>query len=385
MQRPRTSTARRLTVSAALLAPLTALAACGGSNGSTSPAAIATSAASSAAGAATSAAGSATAAAGSAAGTASGSATSTKVGIVYDIGGKGDKSFNDAAFAGVTKAQSDLGISFEERSPNASGTDRGDLLDQLAQAGDNPVIGVGFLFEDSIKKSAAKFPKTTFAIIDDVVDLPNVTSLTFTEEQSSYLVGVAAALKSTTGTVGFIGGVQTPLLQKFEAGYTAGVKATKPSDKVLVKYLTQPPDFTGFAAPDKAKVAAQGFLDSGADIVYAAAGGSGKGAFTAITAANKAGKKDFAIGVDSDQYLTADAADQPYILTSALKRIDTAVFGFIQQFTQGGSKGGTEVFDLKADGVGYATSGGKVDDIKTQLDAAKAAIVSGSVTVPTKP
>lgn len=308
-----------------------------------------------------------------------------KIGMVFDVGGKGDKSFNDAAFAGVTKAKTDLGIDFEERSPNSSGTDRGDLMQQLAQAGDNPVIGVGFLFEDAIKKVAPKFPKTQFAIIDDVVAAPNITSLVFTEEQSSYLVGVAAALKSTSGTVGFIGGVQTPLLQKFQAGYAAGVKATKPGDKVLVKYLSQPPDFSGFAAPDKGKVAAQGFLDAGADVVYAAAGGSGKGAFTAVTAANKAGKKAYAIGVDSDQELSADAADKPYILTSALKRIDTAVFGFIKSFSQGSGKGGTEVFDLKADGVGYATSGGLVDDIATQLEAAKAKIVAGTVKVPTKP
>lgn len=378
---------------AAVLAPVAALAACGGSNSSTaSPGSVATSAAgaaTSAAGAATSAAqsgaGVATSAAESGAGTATSAATSTKVGIVYDIGGKGDKSFNDAAFAGVTKAKTDLGIDFEERSPNSSGTDRGDLMQQLAQAGDSPVIGVGFLFEDAIKKVAPKFPKTQFAIIDDVVAAPNITSLVFTEEQSSYLVGVAAALKSTSGTVGFIGGVQTPLLQKFQAGYAAGVTATKPGDKVLVKYLSQPPDFSGFAAPDKGKVAAQGFLDAGADVVYAAAGGSGKGAFTAVTAANKAGKKAYAIGVDSDQELSADAADKPYILTSAIKRIDTAVFGFIKSFSQGSGKGGTEVFDLKADGVGYATSGGLVDDIATQLEAAKAKIVAGTVKVPTKP
>lgn len=377
---------------AALCAVASLAAACGGSNGTPSPAAsgagAATSAAAGAAGAATSAAGAATSAAASATASAASPGTTTsasKVGIVYDIGGKGDKSFNDAAFAGVTKAQSDLGIGFEERSPNSAGTDRGELLQQLAQAGDNPVIGVGFLFEDAIKKIAPKYPDTTFAIIDDVVKAPNVTSLVFTEEQSSYLVGAAAALKTKTGTVGFIGGVQTPLLQKFEAGYAAGAKAAKPGVKVLTKYLTQPPDFSGFAAPDKAKVATQGFLDQGADIVYAAAGGSGNGTFAAITAANAAGKKDFAIGVDSDQALSASAADKPFILTSALKRIDVAVFGFIKDFSTGSKAGGVKSFDLKVDGVGYATTGGLVDDIKDKLEAFKADIVSGKTVVPTKP
>ncbi len=362
---------------AALCAVASLAAACGGSNGTTSPVASGAGATSAAAGAATSAAGTATSTAGTATGAAATSAPAaagSKVGIVYDIGGKGDKSFNDAAFAGVTKAKAQLGVDFEERSPNSAGTDRGELLQQLAEGGDNP-----------IKKVAPKFPGTTFAIIDDVVKAPNVTSLVFTEEQSSFLVGAAAALKTTTGTVGFIGGVQTPLLQKFEAGYKAGATAAKPGIKVLAKYLTQPPDFTGFAAPDKAKVATQGFLDQGADVVYAAAGGSGNGTFAAITAANKAGKKDFAIGVDSDQYLSAAPADQPYILTSALKRIDVAVFGFISDYAGGNKAAGVKTFDLKVDGVGYATSGGKVDDIAAKLDAYKADIISGKTVVPTKP
>jgi len=374
---------------AALCAVASLAAACGGSNGTTSPVASGAGATTSAAaGAATSAAGIATSTPGTATGAAATSAPAaagSKVGIVYDIGGKGDKSFNDAAFAGVTKAKAQLGVDFEERSPNSAGTDRGELLQQLAEGGDNPIIGVGFLFEDAIKKVAPKFPGTTFAIIDDVVKAPNVTSLVFTEEQSSFLVGAAAALKTTTGTVGFIGGVQTPLLQKFEAGYKAGATAAKPGIKVLTKYLTQPPDFSGFAAPDKAKVATQGFLDQGADVVYAAAGGSGNGTFAAITAANKAGKKDFAIGVDRDQYLSAAPADQPYILTSALKRIDVAVFGFISDYAGGNKAAGVKTFDLKVDGVGYATSGGKVDDIAAKLDAYKADIISGKTVVPTKP
>jgi basic membrane protein A len=372
------------------------VAACGSSSSSTPGAASQTTSAAATTAAATSAAATSGAAASSSGGTASSapatsgapSATASsapvksnaKVGLVFDIGGKGDKSFNDAADAGLMKAVTDMGITEKELAPNAGGTDREQLLKLLASQGYNPVIAVGFSFDAAVTKIAKAYPKTSFAIIDDVVPLKNVASLTFSANESSYLVGAVAALKSKTGSVGYIGGVDVPLLQAFQAGFDAGAKHVNPAIKIQDAYLTEPPDFGGFNAPDKAKVSAKGMYDKGADVIYAAAGGSGAGVFLAAKAAGK-----FAIGVDSDQVLTADAAVKSVILTSALKRVDTAVYLFIKDFAAGKKDSGTQVFDLKNDGVGYSTTGGLVDDIKTQLDAIKADIISGKIKVPTKP
>jgi basic membrane protein A len=370
------------------------VAACGSSSSSTPGAASQTTGSASAAatsGTATSApapaatSGSASAApASSGAGSATASSapvkSNAKVGLVFDLAGKGDKSFNDAADAGLMKAVKDMGITEKELTPNAGGTDREQLLKLLASQNYNPVIAVGFAFDAAVKKIAKAYPKTNFAIVDDVVDLPNVASLTFSSNESSYLVGAVAALKSKTGSVGFIGGVDVPLLQSFQAGFDAGAKHAKPAIKIQDAYLTEPPDFGGFNAPDKAKVSAKGMYDKGADVIFAAAGGSGAGVFLAAKTAGK-----FAIGVDSDQYLTADAAVKSVIITSALKRVDTAVYLFIKDFAAGKKDSGVQVYDLKNDGVGYSTSGGQVDDIKTQLEAIKADIISGKITVPTKP
>jgi basic membrane protein A len=303
-----------------------------------------------------------------------------RVGLVFDIGGKGDKSFNDAADAGLVKAQRELGVQIKELSPNTGGTDREELLRLLASSGYNPVIGVGFSFGDSMKKIAKQFPQTNFAIIDSVVPEPNVASLTFAAEQASYLVGAVAAYKSKTHHVGYIGGVNVPLLQAFQAGFDAGAKKADPSVQIEDKYLTNPPDFSGFNSPDKGKEAANGMYDKGADVVYAAAGGSGNGVFQAAKAKGK-----LAIGVDSDQYLSAAPAVKDVIISSALKRVDVAVFDFIKAFVGGNKLTGEQKFDLKNNGVGYATSGGKIDDIKKKIDALKQQIISGQIQVPTKP
>jgi basic membrane protein A len=359
------------------------VAACGSSSSSKPGAAAQTTtsaAASSTASATTAPATTAPATSAAASSTAPPVKSNARVGLVFDIGGKGDKSFNDAADAGLTKAVADMGVTSKELAPNAGGTDREQLLKLLASQGYNPVVAVGFSFDAAVKKIAKAYPKTTFAIIDDVVDLPNVASLTFAANQGSYLVGAAAALKSKTGSVGFIGGVNVPLLQAFQAGFDAGAKHVNPAIKIQDAYLTEPPDFSGFNAPDKAKVSAKGMYDKGADVIFAAAGGSGAGVFLAAKAAGK-----FAIGVDSDQYLTADAAVKSVIITSALKRVDTAVYLFIKDFASGKKDSGVQTYDLKNNGVGYATSGGQVDNIKTQLEAIKADIISGKITVPTKP
>jgi basic membrane protein A len=305
-----------------------------------------------------------------------------KVGLAFDVGGRGDKSFNDSAVAGLDKAKAEFGFESEELSPNASGSDRGDNLRQLAEDGFNPVIAVGFAYAESLQAVATDFPDTTFLIVDDAsVKSPNVKALLFAEEQGSFLVGAAAALKSKTGNVGYIGGVETPLLKKFEAGFVAGAKQVKPDIKTQVKYLSQPPDFSGFGAPDKGKETANGMYDAGADVVYAAAGGSGVGVFQSALA-----KKTLAIGVDSDQYESVgDPTLQPVILTSMLKRVDVAVYESLQKFLNEEELPAESVFDLSTDGVGYSTSGGFVDDISTQLEELKGKIISGEIKVPTTP
>lgn len=312
-------------------------------------------------------------------------AAKLKVGLAYDIGGRGDQSFNDSAARGLDKAKSDFGIEAKELEATAGETDaqKEDRLRQLAEGGYNPVIAVGFAYCKAIGKVAKDTPNVKFAIIDDLepdCTAPNIANLLFAEHEGSFLVGAAAALKSKTGKVGFIGGVNVPLIQKFEAGYQAGVKAANPSATVEVKYLTEPPDFTGFNDPAKGETAAKGMFDKGIDVVYAAAGGSGNGAFKAAKANGKLG-----IGVDSDQYNQPALADvKDVIITSMLKKVDVAVGDFITSVKDSKFVNGSKVYDLKAGGVDYATSGGKIDDIKTKLDDYKAKIISGDIKVPDK-
>jgi basic membrane protein A len=311
-----------------------------------------------------------------------------KVGIVYDLGGRGDQSFNDAAAAGLDKAVKELGLGKpQELEPDKGGENRAQLLRLLAEDKTNLVVAVGFLFGDSVKATAPDFPGSTFAIVDETVDAPNVASLRFAEEQGSYLVGAAAALTSKTGKLGFIGGVQTPLIQKFEAGFVAGAKKVNPSATVDVKYISQPPDFTGFNDPAKGKEIATGQYAAGADVIFAAAGGSGGGLFQAAKETSTAAAKHWAIGVDSDQYNLVDASLKPFILTSMLKKVDVAVYQTVKAMSEGQKVGGKEtVFDLKSEGVGYSTSGDAMaKDVVSKLEDLKKQIIDGTIKVPTTP
>ena len=308
-----------------------------------------------------------------------------KVGLAYDIGGRGDQSFNDAAAAGLDKAKAELGATGQEAEAGTGEAEsaKEDRLRTLAQAGFSPVIAVGFAYAGAIDKVAAEFPDVKFALVDNAKGEKtpaNVSNLLFAENEGSFLVGAAAALKSTSNNIGFIGGVQVPLIQKFEAGYVAGAKAVKPDIKIQIKYLTQVPDFSGFADPAKGKTAAQGMLDAGADVVYHAAGGSGGGVFEAVKVAKK-----MAIGVDSDQAKTAPADVSDIIITSMIKKVDVAVFDFVKAVQDGTVKGGDKIYDLKAGGVDYSTTGGKIDDIKAKIDDYKAKIIAGEIKVPTTP
>jgi basic membrane protein A len=318
--------------------------------------------------------------------TASGSSNAAKgmkIGMAYDVGGRGDQSFNDAAAAGLDKAKADLGVVTKEATAVSGEPEsaREERLQQLIDAGYTNVVAVGFAYAPAVKKVAAANPDSKIALIDSTdATASNIENLTFAEQQGSFLVGAAAALKSKTGNIGFIGGVNTDLIKKFEAGYTAGAKKVNPAIKIQVKYLTQPPDFSGFGDPAKGKTAAEGMYQQGADVVYHAAGGSGGGVFTAAAAAGK-----MAIGVDSDQALTAPPATRKFIITSMLKKVDVATFDFIKSLTAGKFVSGVKVYDLKANGVGYSTTGGQMDDIKAKLDTYKQQIIDGTIVVPTKP
>ncbi|MCY3644168.1 MAG: BMP family ABC transporter substrate-binding protein [Acidimicrobiaceae bacterium] len=323
--------------------------------------------------------------------------TDISVGLVFDIGGRGDQSFNDSAAAGIERAAAELGITFTEASPEPDGSNRGELL-QLAADAHDIVIGVGFLFEGDAAAVGAENPDTMFGVVDSAMlnfgadpVAPygeNIAGLVFAEHEGSFLVGAAAALKSQTGKIGFIGGVANVggLIERFEAGFNAGAQAVNPDIEIIGDYITEAPDFDGFNAPDRAKEIALAMYEDGADIVYHAAGGSGAGLFQAALEQSEAtGSKVWAIGVDSDQYNTADAGVRDYILTSMLKRVDVSIFEMIKSVIDGTMQPGPTAYDLSVDGVGYSTSGGFVDDITGELEALKAQIVSGEISVPTEP
>ncbi|MFZ0531157.1 MAG: BMP family ABC transporter substrate-binding protein [Propionicimonas sp.] len=304
--------------------------------------------------------------------------------MAYDVGGRGDQSFNDSAAAGLDQAAKEFGVDTKEAAATNGEAEsaREERLNQLIDAGYNNIVAVGFAYANSVGKVAKENPEVKFAIVDDASEAStadNIMNITFAENEGSFLVGAAAALKSEANHIGFVGGVETDLIKKFEAGFEAGAKAVKPDIKIDVKYLTQPPDFSGFSSVDKGKAAAEGMYQNGADIVYHAAGGSGGGVFTAAKAAGK-----WAIGVDSDQAKTAAEDVRDIILTSMIKRVDVGVYTFIKSIHDNTFKAGNTVFDLKVDGVGYSTTGGHIDDITTKLEEYKKQIIDGTITVPVK-
>lgn len=317
------------------------------------------------------------------------------IGMAFDVGGRGDLSFNDLAAAAWDQGKIDFGFEGQELSPSgAGGEDREENLVLLSETGAELIIANGFAFAQNVGRVAVQFPDVNFAITDDCpqdetfayVELPNVVCTLFSEEQGSFLVGVAAALNSETGTVGFIGGVTVPLIAKFEAGFIAGVKAQDPNAQVIVTYLTEPPDFSGFFTPELGFEAANAMLDQGADVIFAAAGGSGTGMFQAIKDRSEStGTHMWGIGVDSDQYNTVPVELQAYVLTSMLKNVDVAVTGVIESFLNDEWVSGENRYDLEIGGVGYSKTGGFVDDIADTLDDYAQQIIDGDIVVPTTP
>ncbi|WP_405055902.1 BMP family ABC transporter substrate-binding protein [Kribbella sp. NBC_01505] len=306
-----------------------------------------------------------------------------KIGLAYDIGGRGDLSFNDLAAAGVKKAIGDLDATCEEAeaAPDEPASAQEERLRTLADAGYNPILAIGNVYSAPTVKVAKEYPNVKFAVVDGFLPAPNVTNLVFAAEQGAFLVGAAAALKTKTKKVGFIGGVPGPIIDPFEAGYKAGVAAVDPAIKVDVKFLSDKPDGNAFNNTAGGKTAATALYDAGSDVVFHASGKSGGGLFDVV-----ATKPDgiWAIGVDSDQYLTATPEQQKHILTSSLKRVDVAVFDFVKAFKDGTAKAGNDNYDLKRDGVGYATSGDFLKDVAPKLDEYKAKLISGELKAPSK-
>jgi basic membrane protein A and related proteins len=311
-----------------------------------------------------------------------------KVGLAYDVGGQGDHSFNDAAAAGMKKANADFGATCTEGEAQTGEAEsaREDRLRQMADAGDNPIIGVGFSYSDAVNVVAPDFPKISFAVVDgfdpDKTPNDNVAYLGFAENEGSFLVGVAAAETTKTDHIGFIGGVHVDLIKKFEAGYVAGAKAVKPNIKVDVKYLEES-DLSGFNDSASAKTAAAAMYENGADVIFHAAGASGAGLFAA---AAEAGDGKWAIGVDGDQYGSAAPDEKPHILTSMVKHVDTATYDEIKSVADGKPLTSYQVYDLKKNGVGYSTSGGFLSqDVQDVINSYADKIKSGQIKVPTTP
>ncbi len=318
-----------------------------------------------------------------------------RVGLVFDIGGKGDQSFNDSAFRGIQWAAKDFGIEHIEIEPGAD-ADRESGLRMIASQGFDYVIGVGFLFEDAIKAVADEFPDTKFGIVDGFVpDKPNVISLTFREQEGSFLVGVIAAMKAKADgkdTVGFVGGMDIPLIHRFEAGYKAGVEYVDPNLTFLSDYAGSAP--SAFADPVKGKELALAQIDKGAHVIYHASGLTGAGVY-------EAGKERgvYVIGVDSNQnHLGYDKeSGQNYGLTSMLKQVDVAVYLSIKDIIEGNFQPGVRAFGLKDKveiggktyrGVYFAMDEHNKDLVtQDMLDAVKEAeenIIAGEIDVPEK-
>ncbi len=322
------------------------------------------------------------------------SAAGLKVGMVFDIGGKGDQSFNDSAYRGLQWA-SKLGVSHVEIEPGAD-ADREIGLRMIASQGFDLVIGVGFLFTDAIKAVADEFPKTKFAIIDGFIpDKPNVSSLLFTEHEGSFLVGIIAGMKARAdgkNTVGFIGGMDVPLIHKFEAGYKAGVKYAYPECKILSDYAGTTP--SAFADPVRGKELALAQIDRGAHVIFHASGLTGAGVY-------EAGKdrKTYVIGVDSNQNHLGHVSEtgKNYGLTSMLKQVDVAVYLTIRDLTKGKFNAGVRIFGLgdkvqidgqTYHGVYYAMDEYNKDLVSKEMinkvTEAEKKILSGAIKVPEK-
>jgi len=301
------------------------------------------------------------------------SAEDFKPAVVFDMGGKFDKSFNEGVYNGLERFKADSGVSYREFEVTNE-TQREQAIRKMAQRGSDPVLGIGFAQGPAMEKIAQEFPDTKFAIIDMVVDLPNVQSIVFKEHEGSFLVGMLAAMASETAKVGFVGGMDIPLIRRFACGYEQGAKHANPDVEVIQNMTGTTP--AAWNDPGKGGELARSQFDRGADVIYAAAGGTGLGVYQA---AKDSGK--YAIGVDSNQnYLHPGT-----MLTSMLKRVDVAAYDVFKASQDGKFEPGIQVLGLAEGGVGWALDEHNealiTDEMKAKVEAAQAEIVAGNVKV----
>jgi len=306
------------------------------------------------------------------------------VGVVFDLGGRGDKSFNDGAYLGAMKAARELGARVRFIEPG-EGSDREAGLRLLAAEHMDLVIGIGFIFTDDLTQLAREYPDVAFAGVDYAVSIgddgqpipppANLAALKFREEQGSFLVGALAALVGGSKKVGFVGGMDSPLIHKFEAGYRAGVKHVCPDCEVIAQYAGVTPE--AFRNPGRGKELALSQYQQGVNVIYHASGSTGLGVFEAARTMNK-----LAIGVDADQWAEAPG----HVLTSMVKGVDSAVFDTIRRVGERRFAGGIYQFGLAEDGVGYVYDDHNKslvpDDVRARLEALKVEIVAGRIAVP---
>jgi len=303
---------------------------------------------------------------------------SARIGLVFDVGGRGDKSFNDAAFAGVTRAENELGVEASYLEPSST-EDREAALRLFAARKFDLVIGVGFIFSSDVAEVARAYPNVRFACVDyspGASGIPeNVAGIAFREEEGSFLVGAVAGLMTKTSHVGFVGGMEGPLIRKFEVGFFAGVEATCPTCAVHAGYAGNTPD--AYHDPAKGKAIANAHIAAHSDIIYHASGSTGHGVFEAAKDAHI-----LTIGVDADQYDEMPGT----VVTSMIKRGDVAVFDMVKSVVEGHFQGGMHVFGLKEDGVDYVHEGphaaGIPDDVKKRVEELRGAVIDGRIKVP---
>jgi basic membrane protein A len=296
-----------------------------------------------------------------------------KPAIVYDKGGKFDKSFNEAAFVGAEKFKTETALEYRDFEP-ANDAQIEQALRRFARDGHSPIVAVGFSQATALQKVAAEFPELKFTIIDMVVDLPNVQSVLFKEHEGSYLVGLLAGMASTTGKVGFVGGMDIPLIRKFACGYVQGVKAAKKDAEIFQNMTGSTP--AAWSDPVKGGELAKSQIDRGADVIYHAAGGTGIGVLRAAADAGKLG-----IGVDSNQ----NGLQPGKVLTSMLKRVDIATYASFKAALDGSWKPGVSVLGLKEDGVAWALDDNNrnliTPEMKAAADKARTDIIAGTIKV----
>jgi basic membrane protein A len=303
---------------------------------------------------------------------ASASAADIKPAIIYDLGGKFDKSFNESAYTGAEKFKAESGIDYRDFEIQ-NDAQREQALRKFAEDGNNPIVMAGFSWAAALEKVATEFPDTKFAIIDMVVDKPNVRSVVYKEHEGSYLVGVMAAMASTSKKVGFVGGMDIPLIRKFGCGYVGGAKAAGATE-VIQNMTGDTP--AAWNDPTKGGEIAKSQIDQGADVVYAAAGGTGVGVLQAAADAGKLG-----IGVDSNQ----NGLQPGKVLTSMLKRVDVAVYNAFNDAKNDAFATGFNVLGLKEGGVDYAMDDNNKPLVSAEMlaavEKAKADIIAGTVQV----